>query len=179
MAQLDLDDMRVLVVLGEELHFGRAAARLHLSQPGLSYRVKRMEDALGYELLARTRRSVTLTPAGAAVLQGSHRLLDEARRLVDDGGRVARGEVAALRVGFVGTALYGLLPPVLREARFDPRFPVELVANDLGYLCGLDGDTPMSAAALAGFHRAAGAGLGADDLTAIARLHAATGTPAR
>ncbi len=114
---LDLDDMRVLVVLGEELHFGRAAARLHLSQPGLSYRVKRMEDALGYELLARTRRSVTLTPAGSAVLQGAHRLLDEARRLVDDGERIARGEVATLRVGFVGTALYGLLPPVLREAR--------------------------------------------------------------
>lgn len=116
-AVLDLDDLRMLVVLGEELHFGRAAVRLHLSQPGLSYRVKRMEDALGYELLSRTRRSVELTAAGAAVLQGAHRLLDEARRLVDDGGRIARGEVATLRVGFVGTALYGLLPPVLREAR--------------------------------------------------------------
>lgn len=116
-APLDLDDMRVLVVLGEELHFGRAAARLHLSQPGLSYRVKRMEDALGYELLSRTRRSVELTAAGAAVLQGASRLLDEARRLVDDGERVARGEVATLRVGFVGTALYSLLPAVLREAR--------------------------------------------------------------
>ncbi|MBC8093851.1 MAG: LysR family transcriptional regulator, partial [Pseudonocardia sp.] len=114
---LDLDDMRVLVVLGEELHFGRAAARLHLSQPGLSYRVKRMEDALGYELLSRTRRSVTLTAAGAAMLLGSHRLLDEARRLVDDGERIARGEVATLRVGFVGSSLYGLLPLVLREAR--------------------------------------------------------------
>lgn len=61
---LDLADMRVLVVLGEELHFGRAAVRLHLSQPGLSYRVKRMEDALGYALLSRTRRSVELTAAG-------------------------------------------------------------------------------------------------------------------
>lgn len=114
---VDLDDLRLLVVLGEELHFGRAAGRLHLSQPGLSYRVKRMEDALGYELVSRTRRSVELTAAGAAVLEGGRRLLDEAQRLVDDGGRVARGEVANLRLGFVGTSVYGLLPPVLREAR--------------------------------------------------------------
>lgn len=107
---LDLDDLRLLVVLGEELHFGRAAARLHLSQPGLSYRVKRMEDDLGYALLSRSRRSVELTAAGAAVLEGAHRLLGEARRLVEDGERISRGEVATLRVGFVGTALYGLLP---------------------------------------------------------------------
>lgn len=116
-AALDLDDMRLLAVLGEELHFGRAAVRLHLSQPGLSYRVKRMEDALGYELLSRTRRSVSLTAAGSVVLQGALRLLDEARRLVEDGERTARGEVATVRMGFVGTSLYGLLPPVLREAR--------------------------------------------------------------
>lgn len=51
------------------------------------------------------------------MLEGAHRLLGEARRLVDDGERIARGEVAGLRVGFVGTALYSLLPAVLREAR--------------------------------------------------------------
>lgn len=62
---LDLADMRVLLVLGEELHFDRAATRLHLSQPGPSYRVKRMEDALGFELLSRTRRAVELTAARA------------------------------------------------------------------------------------------------------------------
>lgn len=114
---LELDDMRLLVALGEELHFGRAAQRLHLSQPGLSYRLKRLEDSLGYQLLARSRRSVELTPAGHVVLRGAHRLLAEARRTADDGGRVARGETVTLRVGFVGTALYSLLPDVLRELR--------------------------------------------------------------
>lgn len=114
---LDLDDMRLLVVLADELHFGRAAVRLNLSQPGLSYRVKRMEDSLGYELLLRTKRSVELTAAGAVVLQGAIRVLEQAQRLVDDGQQIARGEVASLRVGFVGTALYGLLPPVVREVR--------------------------------------------------------------
>jgi len=116
-APLDLDDMRLLVVLGDELHFGRAAQRLHLSQPGLSYRVKRMEMALGYELVSRSRRGVELTAAGHAVLQGATRMLTEASRLADDGGRIARGEAATLRVAFVGTALYSLLPDVLRELR--------------------------------------------------------------
>lgn len=116
-AALDLDDMRLLVVLADELHFGRAAVRLNLSQPGLSYRVKRMEDSLGYDLLLRTKRSVELTAAGAVVLQGAKRVLEQAQRLVDDGQRIARGESASLRVGFVGTALYGLLPPVVREVR--------------------------------------------------------------
>lgn len=114
---LELDDMRLLVVLGEELHFGRAAQRLHLSQPGLSYRLKRMEAALGYELVSRNRRSVELTAAGHTVSLGAARMLGEARRLAEDGGRIARGEAATLRVGFVGTALYGLLPDVLRELR--------------------------------------------------------------
>ncbi|WP_306369380.1 LysR substrate-binding domain-containing protein [Nocardiopsis sp. CC223A] len=112
-----LGDLRLFSVVAEELHFGRAAARLHLSQPGLSYRVKALEDALGYQVLARNRRGVRLTPAGEVLLAGARRLLGEAHRVVDDGGRVARGELATVRVGFVGTALYSLLPAVLRAAR--------------------------------------------------------------
>lgn len=112
---VELDDLRLFVVLAEELHFSRAAVRLHLSQPGLSYRVKRLEDTLGYELLARTRRSVRLTAAGEALLDGARRLLGDAQRVVDDAGRVARGELATLRVAFDGTALYSLLPGVLHD----------------------------------------------------------------
>jgi len=72
---VELADLRLFVVLAEELHFGRAAARLHLSQPGLSYRFKALEQALGYQVLARNRRGVRLTPAGEAVLGGARRLL--------------------------------------------------------------------------------------------------------
>jgi DNA-binding transcriptional LysR family regulator len=114
---VDLDDLRLFVVVSEELHFGRAAVRLHLSQPGLSYRIKALEGALGYEVLARNRRGVRLTPAGEVLLAGARRLLGEAHRVFDDGARVARGELATVRVGFVGSALYSLLPAVLREAR--------------------------------------------------------------
>ncbi|MBW1596294.1 LysR substrate-binding domain-containing protein [Streptomyces sp. JJ38] len=118
---VDLGDLRLFAVVAEELHFGRAAARLHLSQPGLSYRVKALEEALGYQVLARNRRGVRLTSAGEVLLAGARRLLGEAHRVVDDGGRVARGELATVRVGFVGTALYSLLPAVLRAARV--RYP--------------------------------------------------------
>lgn len=114
---LDLDDMRLLVVVAEEQHVGRAALRLHLSQPGLSYRIKRMEDGLGYPLLVRSGRGVHPTPAGAALVRGARQLLADARRVVDDSGRLARGEAATVRMGFVATALYGLVPPVLREVR--------------------------------------------------------------
>lgn len=75
--------------------------------------------------------------------------------------------LASLPVTSPAAALAG---GAMVRGAFAPRFPVDLVAKDLGYLTGLDGDTPMAAAALAGFRRAAGAGHGAEDLTAIARL---------
>ncbi len=129
-AVLDIDDLRLLVVLADELHFGRAAERVHLSQPGLSYRVKRMEDLLGYELFSRVRRNIELTPPGMAVVQGAHRVLSEARRMVDEGERIARGEVATLRVGFVATAVYTLVPRVLRLVRV--RHPdLHLIVDEL------------------------------------------------
>lgn len=114
---VDLSDLRMFSVVADELHFGRAATRLHLSQPGLSNRVQRLERALGYEVFARTTRSVRLTPAGEALLAGAQRLLGEASRVIDDAERVASGELATLRLGLVGTALYSMLPSVVRETR--------------------------------------------------------------
>lgn len=116
---VELSDLRLLVVLAEELHFGRAAARLRLSQPGLSYRVQRLEEALGYQVVTRDRRGITLTPGGAALLHGAQRLLAEADRVIEDAARVAGGEAAALRVGVVGAALYNLVPQALRQLRED------------------------------------------------------------
>jgi DNA-binding transcriptional LysR family regulator len=114
---VDVADLRLFAVLAEELHFGRAAQRLHLSQSGLTYRVQRLEAELGYQVLARDRRGVRLTAAGAQLLEGARRVLGELARAVEDGERVARGEIATVRVGFVGTALYTLVPEVLRTAR--------------------------------------------------------------
>ncbi len=80
--QVALEDLELFVVVAEELHFGRAALRLHISQPGLSYRIRRLEGALGYEVLERTRRSVRLTAAGEVLLEGARRVLGETSRIV-------------------------------------------------------------------------------------------------
>ncbi|MGF1645918.1 MAG: LysR substrate-binding domain-containing protein [Kineosporiaceae bacterium] len=116
---VDLPDLRLFSVLAEELHFGRAAARLHLSQPGLSYRVQRLEEALGYPVVTRDRRGIRLTPGGARLLEGARRLLADAQRVLDDAALVAGGSLATVRVGVVGTALYSLVPDALQVLRRD------------------------------------------------------------
>ena len=82
---MDLPDLRLLryfVAVAEELHFGRAAARLHVAQPGLSQQIKVLERLVGMRLLERTSRQVRLTPAGDALLAESRRLLAETERAV-------------------------------------------------------------------------------------------------
>jgi DNA-binding transcriptional LysR family regulator len=70
---IETEELRSFLVLAEELHFGKAAARLFLSQPALSKRIRRLEERIGGELFARTRRKVTLTEAGRVLLSHSRR----------------------------------------------------------------------------------------------------------
>jgi DNA-binding transcriptional LysR family regulator len=96
---LDLRKLRYFVAVAEELHFGRAAERLYIAQPVLSRQIRKLEQELGTDLLLRTSRNVTLTPAGLQVLAEARSLLaaaDATRRRIED---VASGE-AALTVGF-------------------------------------------------------------------------------
>jgi DNA-binding transcriptional LysR family regulator len=106
-----LRHLRYFVAVAEELHFGRAAARLHIAQSPLSQRIKALESALGVELLVRTTRRVELTPAGAL-------LLDEARGVVE---RVEQLEsvVARLRTGETGALRLGVSPDVPADAVAD------------------------------------------------------------
>ncbi|HEY0805106.1 MAG TPA: LysR family transcriptional regulator [Pseudonocardiaceae bacterium] len=97
---MELRTLRYFVVVAEELHFGRAAARLHMSQPPLSRAVKQLETEVGAALLLRSAAGVTLTPAGAV-------LLDEARALLDQADRVrvrvaAAAGTATITVGILG-----------------------------------------------------------------------------
>jgi DNA-binding transcriptional LysR family regulator len=99
------------VTVAEELHFGRAAARLHIAQPSLSQQIRQLEQQLGVSLLERTSRRVELTPAGRTLLREGRRLLAQSQRVIQTVQATAGGRVT---VGFYGSAASALLPDVLR-----------------------------------------------------------------
>lgn len=115
--EIELRHLRYFVAVAEELHFGRAAARLHLAQPPLSQQIRRLEDLLGYPLFLRTSRSVALTHAGTAFLERARRILRTVQRDLDETRSVGRGEVGSLHVGFVGSGMLTTLPAVFRSFR--------------------------------------------------------------
>lgn len=127
----DLRQLRAFLAVADELHFGRAAARLRIAQPALSQQIRRTERELGVDLFVRTSRSVALTPAGH-VLQGRARsLLDQVERDLDEVVRVGRGEAGRLDVGFVVSALP--LGPIERVQAFRQRYPLVRVELSEGY----------------------------------------------
>jgi DNA-binding transcriptional LysR family regulator len=114
---MDLRKLRYFVATAEELHFGRAARRLGLSQPPLSMQLRALEEDLGVRLFDRDNRNVALTRVGALLLVEARRILaqvDQARSLVR---RAGRGEYGSLSVGFITPVEYSFLPPLLREFR--------------------------------------------------------------
>ncbi|MGZ3160018.1 MAG: LysR substrate-binding domain-containing protein [Burkholderiaceae bacterium] len=118
---IELRQLRYFVAVAEEMHFGRAALRLHMTQPPLSQTIQVLEALLGTPLFYRTQRSVSLTPAGIALLPEARRILLQAEGLPDIAHRAASGESGRLSLAFVSTADYSVLPPFLRE--FRERYP--------------------------------------------------------
>ncbi|MGH9430032.1 MAG: LysR family transcriptional regulator [Terriglobia bacterium] len=126
---MELRHLRYFLAVAEELHFGRAAAKLHMSQPPLSQQIKRLEEEMGLRLFQRTRRKVQLTPAGSVFREEARQTLAQAECAVRSAQRASQGEIGQLVVGFVDSAVYHALPPVLRA--FRGRFPdVELVLRE-------------------------------------------------
>lgn len=112
---IELRHLRYFVAVAEELHFGRAAERLHMAQPPLSQAVRQLEAAVGCELLTRTSRSVRTTPAGDAFLDRARRTLRNVDRDVVEARSIGRGETGVLHLGYVGSAMLTVLPGVLRR----------------------------------------------------------------
>jgi DNA-binding transcriptional LysR family regulator len=106
--------LRYFIAVAERLHFGRAAAALHISQPPLSRAVRSLETTLGVSLLTRTRRRVELTPEGARLLDEARRTLTQLERAVQELRGMAAGEQGRLRIGFVSLADFSVLPGLLR-----------------------------------------------------------------
>ena len=118
---MELRHLRYFVTLAEELHFGRAAEKLHISQPPLSMQIRALEKELAVTLLNRTQRHVSLTQAGAALLAEARHILARVEQAVLMTKRAGRGEIGELAIGFISVADYNVLPVVLRE--FRRRFP--------------------------------------------------------
>ena len=114
---MELRHLRYFVTLAEELHFGRAAEKLHISQPPLSMQIRALEQELGVMLFNRTQRHVALTQAGHALLGEARQVLVRVEQAVLITRRAGRGEIGELAVGFISVADYNVLPVVLREFR--------------------------------------------------------------
>ena len=114
---MELRHLRYFVAVAEELHFRRAAERLHMSQPPLSQQIRQLEQEVGAQLLSRNQRRVELTAAGAAFLVRARDILDAVEDAARQARRVQRGEVGRLAVGFVGSAMYSFVPELLRAFR--------------------------------------------------------------
>src|SRR5438067_6506995 len=112
---MELRHLRYFVAVAEELHFRRAAERLHVAQPAVSEQVRKLEDELGVRLFDRTQRNVELTHAGGALLPEAYRVLRqaEAARLAARSAGERPGRV--LRVSYVPTALLASIPRALRR----------------------------------------------------------------
>lgn len=115
--EVELRVWRQFLVLAETLHFGRAAERLHMTQPPLTLAVQQLERRLGVPLFVRSQRRVALAPAGEALVEPVRQLLAQAGRLPALARLAAEGGVGRLRLGFVSTVSFGPLPGWLREFR--------------------------------------------------------------
>ena len=116
---MELRQLRYFVAVAEERHFGRAAERLHISQPPLSQQIRRLEGELGASLLRRTTRRVDLTAGGEVFLARAREILSAVDGAAEDARRAANGEVGRLAIGFTGSATYEMLPALagaLRDA---------------------------------------------------------------
>ncbi len=114
---MELRQLKYFIAVAEELHFGRAAERVHISQPPLSMQIRNLETELGVQLLRRTSRSVELTEAGAFFLQEANSLVQRLDEAVSKARRIERGEAGTLSIGFVGPAMDVSLPDAIREFR--------------------------------------------------------------
>src|SRR3974390_1129139 len=113
----DLSQLQCFVAVAEELHFGRAAARLHMTQPPLSRQIKILEHVLEAQLFVRTSRSVRITPAGRSFLPEALRLLKLAESAALVAKSISSGKAGTVKIGFTAGSAQSFLPTLVTECR--------------------------------------------------------------
>lgn len=118
---MDLRHLRYFVAVSEELHFGRAAARLNISQPPLSQQIRQLEDELGFPLFFRNKHHVELTEAGKVFLEETRLTLAHVEQARDAAEKANQGATGRLSIGFIGSSTYNIVPLL---QNFNKRFPM-------------------------------------------------------
>lgn len=127
---MELHQLRCFVAVAEELHFGRAAQRLFMTQPPLSRQIQMLEHALGVELLERSSRQVRLSAAGSSFLRDARQILDFSQQAALSAQRIASGEAGRITLGFTAVSAYSMIPQLLVQA--STHLPeVELVLREM------------------------------------------------
>jgi DNA-binding transcriptional LysR family regulator len=130
---MELRHLRYVVAVAEELHFGRAAARLNMSQPPLSQQIRQLEEEIGTKLFRRTNRQVRLTEAGEAFVREARQILAQAEHAAKIAVQASKGEIGQLTVATVTSTDSGFFRIVVAILRaFAARYPnVRLVLRSL------------------------------------------------
>ena len=127
---MELRHLKYFVAVADELHFGRAAKKLHIAQPPLSQQIMNLEEELGFKLFDRSKRTIQMTAAGSHFLKEARQVLLHVEQAAEAARRIHHGKSGRLVVGFVGSVIHTFLPEGLRL--FRERFPeVELVLHEM------------------------------------------------
>ena len=110
---MEIRHLKYLMAVGQELHFGKAAEKLFITQPALSRQIQQLEEEMGVKLLERNKRNVALTTAGAYLMGEAEYIINHLNQVIDATRRKAKGEEGEVRVGFVGSAMQNVIPDVL------------------------------------------------------------------
>jgi DNA-binding transcriptional LysR family regulator len=135
---VDVRQLRYFLAVADELHFGRAAARLRIAQPALSQQIRKLESEIGVELFHRTKRRVELSAGGEAMLQPARQALGDVDAAVLAAQRAARGQAGYLRIGFIESAATTIVPNAVGRFRVE-RPDVHLTLRELSVDAQLDG----------------------------------------
>jgi DNA-binding transcriptional LysR family regulator len=127
---MELRQLRYFLVTAEELHFGRAATRLHIAQPSLTQQIQNLEAELGVKLFLRTKRRVELTEVGQLFLIEVRLVMEHLTQAVRVAQRAGKGELGRLSLAYAGATMYRVLPPILQA--FNDRYPnVDLTVSEV------------------------------------------------